>query len=148
MIVWTPGMTLDDLERAVITTAFRVYRENKTATAAALGVSVRTLDNKFDRYAQDDAAREVAAAEREEANAKLLARARGAHQNPVESLVLWPPGVAAAMVRPGAPESPQAAPGAPESPQAPEQAPRAAQAPQPAAPAPQAPARAYGRGRP
>ncbi len=50
LVVWTPGMTLDQLEKKVILQAYRHYRANKTMTAQALGISVRTLDNKFAEY--------------------------------------------------------------------------------------------------
>lgn len=82
-VLWTPGMTLDEVERLVIEAAFRYYRGNKTATAAALGISVRTLDNKFEKYQADDDAREMAAAERQQQHEAFLARARGAIGVPV-----------------------------------------------------------------
>lgn len=52
-ISWSPGMTLAAIEKEVILRAFRHYRGNKTATANALGIAVRTLDNKLDQYEQD-----------------------------------------------------------------------------------------------
>lgn len=50
IVIWTPGMTLDQLERRVILQGFKFYRGNKTMTAQALGISVRTLDNKLELY--------------------------------------------------------------------------------------------------
>lgn len=47
---WCPGMTLEDTERETILAAFRFYRFNKTQTAAALSVAIRTLDYKIARY--------------------------------------------------------------------------------------------------
>lgn len=53
-INWTPGQTLEDVEEIVIKKAFIHFNRNKTATARALGISLRTLDNKFEKYADDD----------------------------------------------------------------------------------------------
>lgn len=50
---WTPGMTLDYVEKEVITKAFRWFRYNKTQTAIALGISIRTLENKLERYERE-----------------------------------------------------------------------------------------------
>lgn len=50
IITWAPGVTLAQLERQVILTAFRFYGENKTTTANALGIAVRTLHTKLDQY--------------------------------------------------------------------------------------------------
>lgn len=80
MVLWSPGMTLDDMERQVIEAAFKFHRQNKTATAAALGISVRTLDNKLEKYAGDDVAQKAAEAERLEQRANDLARQRGVVQ--------------------------------------------------------------------
>lgn len=50
MIFWSPGTSLDSMEKMVILKAFQFFRKNKTATCASLGISVRTLDNKLERY--------------------------------------------------------------------------------------------------
>lgn len=47
---WSPGVTLDELEKAVIEKAMRYYEGNKTRTASSLGIAIRTLDNKLARY--------------------------------------------------------------------------------------------------
>jgi len=54
MIQWSPGMTLDFIEKQTILAAFRHFRGNKTATATSLGIAIRTLDNKLEKYQQDD----------------------------------------------------------------------------------------------
>ncbi len=53
MINWYPGMTLEEVEKQVILKAFRFHNENKTHTAHALGVSVRTIQNKIEQYLGD-----------------------------------------------------------------------------------------------
>lgn len=50
MINWSPGVTLDQMEEQVIRKAFAHYRGNKTVTANALGISIRTLDGRLEKY--------------------------------------------------------------------------------------------------
>lgn len=52
---WMPGMTLEHCEQVAIEAAFRWHQSNKTHTAEALKISIRTLDAKLEKY---DAERE------------------------------------------------------------------------------------------
>lgn len=70
-------MTLDMMERHVIEAAYRFHRLNKSATAAALGISVRTLDNKLAQYTKEEEGQKAAEAERVRQRTEALARARG-----------------------------------------------------------------------
>ncbi len=47
---WSPGQTLDDVERHVILEALDFHNGNRTHTARALGISIRTLRNKLADY--------------------------------------------------------------------------------------------------
>jgi len=47
---WAPGQTLNDIERSVILEALQYHRGNRTHTARALGISIRTLRNKLADY--------------------------------------------------------------------------------------------------
>ncbi len=47
---WEPGRTLDDIEREVILKALNYHQGNRTHTARALGISIRTLRNKLSDY--------------------------------------------------------------------------------------------------
>lgn len=47
---WTPGQTLNDIERTVILGALEHHKGNRTHTARALGISIRTLRNKLSDY--------------------------------------------------------------------------------------------------
>jgi hypothetical protein len=76
-ITWSPGITLDDIEKQVILKAFRFYRGNKTTTAQALGVSVRTIDNKLERYQLEDSEKEKSDEQRRLDRENFLARQRG-----------------------------------------------------------------------
>ncbi|MCC7441674.1 MAG: sigma-54-dependent Fis family transcriptional regulator [Bdellovibrionales bacterium] len=44
---WSPGQTLDEIERRVIMDALSYHKGNRTHTARALGISIRTLRNKL-----------------------------------------------------------------------------------------------------
>jgi hypothetical protein len=48
-VSWQPGQTLDDLERDAIDMALRFFEQNKTRTAQALGICVRTLYAKLEK---------------------------------------------------------------------------------------------------
>jgi transcriptional regulator with PAS, ATPase and Fis domain len=50
---WEPGRTLDDIEKSVILEALQYHRGNRTHTAKALGISIRTLRNKLADYRRD-----------------------------------------------------------------------------------------------
>ena len=70
-------MSLDEMEKLVIIKAYRFYRGNKTVTSNALGIAIRTLDNKLERYEADaNKLREKQALERE-AELRSLDRLRG-----------------------------------------------------------------------
>lgn len=47
---WAPGETLNDIERMVILQALNYHQGNRTHTAKALGISIRTLRNKLADY--------------------------------------------------------------------------------------------------
>jgi transcriptional regulator with PAS, ATPase and Fis domain len=47
---WIPGQTLNDIERNVILEALKYHSGNRTHTARALGISIRTLRNKLADY--------------------------------------------------------------------------------------------------
>ena len=69
---FSPGITLQALERDWIVSSLKFYQYNKTRTAQALGISIRTLDNKIKEY--EDAAIDAAdraAAERADRAATL-----------------------------------------------------------------------------
>ncbi|MBC7690459.1 MAG: sigma 54-interacting transcriptional regulator [Methylotenera sp.] len=50
---WAPGNTLNDIEKSVILTALTYHSGNRTHTAKALGISIRTLRNKLADYRRD-----------------------------------------------------------------------------------------------
>lgn len=50
MIVWQPGETIEEVEKNVIIKALNFYGKNKTTTAKALGIALRTLHLKLTSY--------------------------------------------------------------------------------------------------
>jgi DNA-binding NtrC family response regulator len=50
MITWQPGVTLEEVEKQAILLALKFYQNNKTQTARSLGIAIRTLDAKLDKY--------------------------------------------------------------------------------------------------
>ena len=50
---WVPGITLEEMEKQCILAAYKFYRGNKTQTSIALGIAIRTLDHKLERYEAD-----------------------------------------------------------------------------------------------
>lgn len=47
---YSPGITLEQIEREAILAALRHFRGNRTATARALGISARTLTTRIKDY--------------------------------------------------------------------------------------------------
>lgn len=76
-VYWSPGMSLEVLEQIVIQRAFKYYQSNKTATANSLGIAIRTLEAKLDKYDMDEINREAQSAARRNERETNLARARG-----------------------------------------------------------------------
>jgi hypothetical protein len=76
-VIWSPGISLDALEKMVIRKAYRFYHQNKVATANALKIAVRTLDNRLERYDQEDATYEQQAIDTRDRRREHLLRARG-----------------------------------------------------------------------
>lgn len=89
MISWEPGITVDIAEKMIILQAFKFYRGNKTQTAQSLGIAIRTLDSKLERYAEDDrtqsANRERLQIEREAINQKQRGLSSPETRMPMES---------------------------------------------------------------
>lgn len=77
MIVWSPGVTLEAIEEQIIKRALGHYRGNKTTTAQALGIAVRTLDNKLEKYFENDKKFEEGMEEEKKRRDDFLARCRG-----------------------------------------------------------------------
>ena len=53
-ISWQPGVTLEQMEEAIIKKALRFYNQNQIATAQSLGISAKTLYNKLKSYKEKE----------------------------------------------------------------------------------------------
>ncbi len=74
--VYTPGMTLETLEQQAILAAYSFFKGVKTTTAQSLGISVRSLSDKLERYGQMENERKVRHAEKAEHRDRELYAAR------------------------------------------------------------------------
>lgn len=86
-VTWTPGMTLEQIEEEVIKKALALYSGNKTKTAQALGIAVKTIDNKLAEYKKKESM-ELPDAEKQKELARLkheelLRSMRYGHKNNV-----------------------------------------------------------------
>ena len=82
-VYWAPGKKLEELERDVIINAYAHYKENKTATAIALGICIRTLDNKLKIYQAEQEERDRLELIRKQEREEFLARCRGKTSTPI-----------------------------------------------------------------
>ena len=74
---WYVGMTLDEMEKNIILKSLHFYHGNKTKTAESLGISIRTIDNKLEKYQEQENERIKRDGEREQRAAIALSQAQG-----------------------------------------------------------------------
>lgn len=74
---WQPGQTLEQVEMLAIQSAYKWFKCNKTHTASALGISIRTLDVKLENYDADARERDATKDRERQARAEEMARQRG-----------------------------------------------------------------------
>lgn len=77
LVTWSPGITLEEMEKEIIIAALKFFQNNKTQTAIALGVAVRTIDNKLEAYAKVDKERDERNELERISREKFLRRQRG-----------------------------------------------------------------------
>jgi len=82
-IMWSPGTSLEQLEKMVILKAYAFYKKNKTATANSLGIAIRTLDSKLEKYELDEMIEKERQQKLEEQRRAHLVAARGNPPNNV-----------------------------------------------------------------
>ena len=75
-IIWTPGVSLESLIQQVVESALQFYKGNKTATAQSLGIAIRTLDNRLEKYAKEKAEHEKRVKDAESKRQQFLERQR------------------------------------------------------------------------
>lgn len=77
MIVWSPGCTLEAVEEQIIKRALTFYKGNKTMTAQSLGIAIRTLDNKLEKYFEVEKKNEENSKDEKKRREEFIARCRG-----------------------------------------------------------------------
>jgi len=75
-IFWSPGTTLEQIEKQVILKAHAHFK-TKIATAIALGVSERTITNKLNQYDEEKRIQDEQLMNERRAREDLLLKARG-----------------------------------------------------------------------
>lgn len=53
MIIWSPGITIDEMEKQIINKAYDFYNKNAKVTAESLNISVEYFHNKLAQYAKE-----------------------------------------------------------------------------------------------
>lgn len=76
-IAWSPGVTLETIEKQVILKAFAHFKEHRASTAVSLGIAVRTLDSKLAKYEYEQKLEEERQASATAKRAEFQARQRG-----------------------------------------------------------------------
>lgn len=80
-ISWQPGLTLKQMELMVVGSAIRFYKGNKSQTAKALDINIKTLDTRLDEIIEIEDKEKAAEAERVKQREHFLARSRGISSN-------------------------------------------------------------------
>jgi hypothetical protein len=92
MISWQPGMTLEIIEKNAILKAFAYFTMNKTATANALGIAIRTLDSKLKQYSEESEREKQRIREQQITDDQNRERARfGSNYNGAQSAIRLEP---------------------------------------------------------
>lgn len=78
--MWSPGMTLEYVEKVTILAAVKFYNGNKTQTAGALGISVRSLHDKLEKYDAERRDEDAIRAKYKSDQEEFLKRSRGLHR--------------------------------------------------------------------
>lgn len=77
-IIWTPGISLDTMEKMIVLKAFDHYQKDKERTSQSLGIAIRTLEYKLKKYEEEDqTVRDAQEKRKEEANRQELRKRFG-----------------------------------------------------------------------
>lgn len=77
MTNWSPGYTIDQMEKEMILKALPFYNGDKNVTSQSLGITRRTLDNKLERYAVEEKYQSEVDSRRKAQNEEFQTRSRG-----------------------------------------------------------------------
>lgn len=88
MVNWTPGISLEAMEKMIILQAYAHYQKNKEQTCKSLGISVRNLEYKLKAYEETEEIFRLAQIKTKEENEKLIHRMRFGDRVPAPSNAL------------------------------------------------------------
>lgn len=80
MIIWSPGMSLEDIEEKIIEKAYEHYSKNEEKTANALKISLEKLQEKIKKFADKQGEMNHTLEMEKQKYEEYLRRARGIHQ--------------------------------------------------------------------
>lgn len=75
-IIWSPGVTLEAMIQQAVEASMNFYRGNKTAASRSLGISIRTLDARIDKYKKEKEDHEQRVTDTEQRRRDFQARER------------------------------------------------------------------------
>lgn len=78
-VIAHPGMKLEDVEKMHILQTYQFCRNNKKKTSECLGIALRTLDNKLEKYKKESDLEETRVDEEQRKREEFLRRSRGIH---------------------------------------------------------------------
>lgn len=88
MIVWSPGISLEEIERRIIEKAFEFYNRNAQTTANSLKIDVNELNKKKRKYEEDDKQIEISRYAQQVLENNFKLRARGVNTDePIQPIV-------------------------------------------------------------
>lgn len=80
-IMWSPGVTLEQIEKQIIKSAIRHFK-NRATTAEALGISLRTIDYRLEAYAKEEEEQRLLGEELDRKRQDFINRSRGIKTEP------------------------------------------------------------------
>lgn len=75
-VIWSPGVTLESMIQQAVEAAMNFHHGNKTAASRSLGISIRTLDTRIEKYKKEKDDHEQRITDTEQRRREFQARER------------------------------------------------------------------------
>lgn len=82
-VIWSPGVSLEQVEKQVILNAYDFYKKNIYVTAQSLKIDSIALQKKLNKYEKERVIEEEKNEIRKKREEEFIARARGPNSIPV-----------------------------------------------------------------
>lgn len=82
MIIWTPGITLEQIEKQVITEAYNFCTKNSAGTAKLLNTEVDYINKKLIKYENEQIEEDRKRKEKKLLEEEFKVRSRGVRKSP------------------------------------------------------------------